>query len=140
MASLESATLFKEGRIVLHVKNADIRPRPIQIRLITPLELTASPETISETLSAQENKSFTFSIHNISGLPGSAYAANAIIEYDTEGKHTTSLAPARIFITNETSFLKQTNTTWWLLGFSLLIGLIGGRVYLKNRTPKQETK
>ncbi len=77
---------------VLNVRNLDDREHDVKITLYLPRELDADIGETTLSLNPRDEKEFIFDVSSMGALEGSSYAIYALIEYEEEGMHYSSVA------------------------------------------------
>jgi len=91
---IENTNLPVSGskRLVLKVRNLEDKKHKIDITLLSPRELEVYPKNISVLLQPRMEKEIDFDISSMGALMGSNYAVYAIMEYEEDDIHYTSVA------------------------------------------------
>ncbi len=97
-AKISNLELSDKGTLELKIKNTAETAKDVNIKLIVPKELTANKDKLSAKLPAKSEMSADFEIEKFSALTGSSYAVFAVVEYDEDGKHYTSIANGAVTI------------------------------------------
>ena len=112
---IENSRVGKSGHLTLKLKNPSELAKEIHLRLFLPQELSVENPTSTIELSPHQETSIRFPVRNFSALEGSTYAVFAVLEYDQEGLHYSTLAPGTIAIGSSNGFGNEI----WLYGNSL---------------------
>lgn len=131
VTAIEPVTLSGSDKIKLKIKNLDETDKKLKIRIIVPKEITAEDEKLLP-LAARDEASASFRIKDFSARPNSVYAVFAIIEYEQDGRHYTSISPTSV------SIVKSLNVPANILITSLAVLLAIYIIYRVRR--KNESK
>lgn len=95
--AMQPIKLSSSSKLKLEIKNLDNLDKQITARIIVPKELTIEePKTM--LLKARDSSKLSFSIKDFSARPDSSYAVFAIIEYESNNKHYSSISPSTVAI------------------------------------------
>lgn len=118
---LASAGFWQTGETKLAVKNLSNQEIKVLVGLITPRELRVTVDKQIVTVPPRGVSAVHFPIENLSALSGSNYQVFAVMEYDQQGSHQTSLAPGLLKIFETRNFLGLNYANWFFLLAILLI-------------------
>ena len=130
-AKINNIELSDEGTLELTIKNLADTAKNIDIRLIVPKELTADKEKLRAKLPAKTQSTIHFEIKKFSALVGSSYVVFAIIEYDENNRHYTTMASGVVKIAEKKNIFTNQN-----LLISLLVILVVIFVYFQFKKKK----
>ena len=94
LAMLDSAEIAQKDRVSLKIKNTDDQPKNAEAQIYLSKELSAEPRSQTLSLKPYEEKSIAFTLQRFSALPGSTYSIYALIQYESQGYHYCTIAPA----------------------------------------------
>ena len=128
-AKINSIEITDEETLELTIKNTADTTKNLNIRLIAPKELTANKEKLRVKLPAKTESSINFEIKKFSALAGSSYVVFAVIEYDEDGKHYTTVTNGLVKVTEKKNIFNNRN-----LLIALLIILVIIFIYAQKRS------
>lgn len=95
---IDKVEIVNSGKLNLVVKNLDEIRKNIRCKLVLSKELTISNPVQNITLLPKSEENIVFHINNASALEGSNYSGFAILEYDINDKHYSSISPGVVKI------------------------------------------
>jgi hypothetical protein len=129
---LSSAAFDREGKLSYKLKNSGQGVITAQTTLIAPAELTVAEANREIVIEPGTEQSLSFAVKNFSALPGSAYQAFAVAEFEERGLHYTAIAPSLIRITARREIL-GIDQSIYLAVLVLLLLLFAGFQLLKKK-------
>ena len=120
VSRLDPLSFDQQGELNLNLKNTGLSPITARTTLVAPVELTVENAVRKTELMPGADCGLNFTVKNFSALPGSVYQAWAVTEYDEDGFHYTSLAPAVVKLVAEQQ-LFGLNPRWLAVLLVLLI-------------------
>ncbi|MBI5078716.1 hypothetical protein HZB08_01670 [Candidatus Saganbacteria bacterium] len=95
---LKSSSFTEAGDVYLTLKNLGNRELNSKVYLVLPNELTVNENVVSVRLAPASEQSVKFTVKNFSALPGSAYQALAVAEFEDQNIHFTGVSSGTIKI------------------------------------------
>lgn len=129
--AMSNIKLSDKGIFELKIKNIGETAKDASIRLIAPKELTVDKDRLSMNLLPQTEKTISFGIEKFSALAGSSYVVFAVIEYEENNKHYTSMTSGLINVVESKSIF--TNE---ILLVAVLIVLAAAFIYFQFKKRK----
>jgi hypothetical protein len=131
LGTIEDVAISDRGDLKLQVTNLAYDDLDMDIRVLTPDELSIEPREKEMTLQARGKQDFEFALSNLSALVGATYPVWVVMEYENEDKHFTYLCSGSISIEPKINIFE---TYWWafLILAVVLIGVFIG-LNLKKR-------
>lgn len=119
---LKDIKLARKGKCNLRVSNQRSQGLNLRVSFFTSNELTVSSAHKELFLQPSSKKTIRVLLENVTALAGSTYPLWAVMEYDSEDKHFTSLCSSKIHIQDNVSFFKDLKWVFVIL-FVLLLAL-----------------
>lgn len=113
-------TFWKNGRIKLLIKNMSDQELSIKITLVTPRELIPAEKERSILIAPRAERRLELGLENFSALSGSTYQLFAILEYEMNGLHQTTVVPGLAKIV-ESHLILGLDYTYLVI---ILVGLV----------------
>ena len=130
-AKMDSIELSNKKTLKLTIKNLAETAKDVNIKLVVPKELSADKDKLSLSLPAKTEKAVNFEIKKFSALTGSSYNVFAIIEYDENNEHYTTITNALITVVEKKNIFTNQN-----LLIALLVILVIIFIYFQFRKKK----
>ena len=130
-SKINNIDLSDEGTLELTIKNLAETAKELNIKLIVPKELTADKDKLRAKLPAKTQSTIHFEIEKFSALAGSSYVVFAVIEYDENGRHYTTMASGVVKIAEKKNVFNNKN-----LLVSLLVVLVAIFIYFQFKKKK----
>ena len=131
VAKIENIELSEKGKLMLTIKNLADTPKNLNIKLIIPKELTIDKDKLALNLESKSEQTISFEIKKFSALTGSSYAVFAVIEYDENELHYTTVTNGVVKIIEKKNLLNNQN-----LLISVLVILIIIFIYFQFKKKK----
>jgi len=121
ISKIDPIKLVDKATIMITLSNIDNEEKKVSLKLVTPKELIVKNDNLEFTLKGKEQQSINLDIESFSALKGSTYIILAIIEYDQDGIHHTSITNGIVEIVEKKSSLNILLTLGTLLVFLILL-------------------
>jgi hypothetical protein len=131
IAKINNIELSDEGNLQLTIKNTAETAKDLNIRLIVPKELTVDRDKLRAKLPGKTQSTINFEIEKFSALAGSSYVVFAVIEYDENGRHYTTMASGVVNVIEKKNIFNNQ-----ILLISLLVILVVIFVYFQFKKKK----
>jgi hypothetical protein len=125
---MNNIELSNKKTLELTIKNMAETAKDLSIRLIVPKELTTDKDKLSLSLPAKTEKTINFEIKKFSALTGSSYVVFAVIEYDENDEHYTTIANGVVKVVEKKNIFTNRN-----LLIALLVVLIIIFIYAQKK-------
>lgn len=129
-AKINNIELSDKGTLELTIKNLAETTKDLSIKLIVPKELTINKEKLSLKLPAKTEKTINFEIKKFSALTGSSYSVFAVIEYDENNQHYTTITNGIVKIIEKQGIDMKNN---FLLITLVILIIVFTFLLIKNR-------
>lgn len=116
VGKIEPMTLAARGKAVLALKNMGEKEVSATTRLVVPRELTADGGAVPIVLPGRSDRTLTFAVANFSANAGSTYPVLAVSEFDSDGRHQTTIAKGLVKVVEKKEILG--------LNYSILAGIL----------------
>ncbi len=129
---LSSATLVRQGKVKLVLKNISDRPVTASVYLIAPREFSYKAEPVPAALAPRSEKTIEFQLDNFSALAGSTYQVYAVAEGEDESSHYTSVSPGTVKVVASQAIYGMSYTIIFGVLVLLLAVFIASQFFRKN--------
>ena len=136
-AAMSNTQLSDKGVLGLKIKNTGESAKDATIRLIIPKELTADKDKVSIKIPPKSEMAIEFEIEKFSALAGSSYAVFAVIEYDEDGRHYTSMANGIVKVFEKKNIFTNQNLLITLLTILTIVFIY---FQFKKKSSKEDGK
>lgn len=133
---LEKLALSNSGELRLDITNTGYDDLNLDINIFVPDEISVQQTQTQLSLIGRSKMDFRFALKNFSALAGAIYPVWAIIEYEREDKHFTSVCSGEIEIIRSENIFKK----FWWLWLSLAGTIIALFIWLNFKTQSKITK
>ncbi len=133
---LEKLALPNSGELRLDITNTGYDDLDLDINIFVPDEISVQQTQTQLALKERSKVDFRFKLKNFSALAGAIYPVWAIIEYEREDKHFTSVCSGEIEIIRPENIFKK----FWWLWLSLAGTIIALFIWLNLKTQSKPTK
>jgi len=117
-------TLEGRGRLTLNLTNTGRDPQRVQIRLIAPMELSATPASRTIDIKARGKRKVSFDLENFAARGGAGYTVLAFIEYEADGLHHTSVSQSRVCVLHTRNFFKRHQAALIIAAAGLILAVV----------------
>ena len=133
---LDKLALSNSGELHLDITNTGYDDLYLDINIFVPDEISVQQTQTQLALKARSKVDHRFALKNFSALTGAIYPVWAIIEYEWEDKHFTSVCSGEIEIIRSENMFKK----FWWLWFSLACMIVALFIWLNLKTKSKPTK
>jgi hypothetical protein len=92
------ASVGSRGSVRLTIRNLGQTEERVNARLVTPTELSASPATKTLRVKPSGQEDLAFTVRNASALPGSQYQVYAVLDYEQDNYHFSTVVGGRVSV------------------------------------------
>ena len=93
---LQAKQIRGKTSVPLRIRSEAREPLTVQYRLVLPRELVADVTTGAVTVAAGGQATVAVAVDNFSALPKSEYGLHAVLEYEADGRHFTTVASGSV--------------------------------------------
>lgn len=135
LGTIEEVSMSDQGVLKLQTTNLAYDDVNLDIKVLTPDELSIEPREKNVTLAARIKEDLQFKLSNLSALNGATYPVWVVMEYESEDKHFTYLCSGSVSIEQKINIFEK---YWWVF-LVLVVVFIGVFVILnlKKKTTSQ---
>ena len=130
----EDIAIDRKRDLAIGLKNLGSDSKMVRARLFLPRELIADKPEVQFRLNGQSAKEIRWALINFSALNGAVYPVVGYFEYDTNGKHYTSMAQLLIRIVQKENFFSRTRWLWITL--TIILGTLLGVIIVRGKRSK----
>lgn len=105
--SIEDVDLINEKEFMLMIENNDVETKNVRIKMLVPDEIKIDKSAGNLRLKPGTKGQIRYNLKSSSALPGSTYLIHALLEYEEDGKHYTSIITGSVNVIQQQSLFKR---------------------------------